>query len=309
MRDDPGPIPADLYDDPPFDDETFDKVIDALNTAADDRGQREPDAALANGLLLDGDDDSYAARHLVPEAARRWRVSNDREAEWVARKYAEADAARRAAVDKATGWADEIVKWERRVTRKVMGTMAWAEALLRDYALRQRDETGGERKTVVLPSGDVATRSKPPHPVVAKEDEFLPWAEENAPDLVRHPPAEPAKDVFKRRLRVEDRAVAVDENLTLVCGHVLPVRLRLAVDGEVQPGATTADDAPDDDSWECQECEDDPIEGRFRQVRDREVIEMITEPCVVDVETGKVVPGLAVAPEEITANVKIGGPK
>lgn len=100
-----------------------------------------------------------------PEARAAWRISDDRQAEWVMRKLA-ASRQRVAEADRLRAeYQQQIDEWYVEATRRDQGDVAWATLLLQGWAHERRD-ADPDAKTLHLPSGTVASRWVPPRPEV-----------------------------------------------------------------------------------------------------------------------------------------------
>jgi hypothetical protein len=142
--------------------------------------------------------------------------------------------------------ADRLLRRVARIDRELaeVDDLYAAELLrLTDWRDRRRDTLGGSRKHLVgrlelylralqendrklssvdLPNGRIVSRKQQPEWVI--DEEFVPWAESHAPELLRTPPPRaPAPDV---------RAIKA---LGVIDGRVIDVN------GEVVPGVTVTE--------------------------------------------------------------------
>lgn len=147
-----------------------------------------------------------------------WRIDGDRTAIWALRKLRRAHE--RIADNQASADAqyEQISSWLEAVNAQHQRDAAYFEGLLVDYALRCRVDPDDGRKTITLPGGKVATRTAQPK-VSIDSEKFIPWAETNAPQLLRVK-TEPALADIKEHITTTDSGIAVTP------------------DGEVIPGVT-----------------------------------------------------------------------
>lgn len=152
----------------------------------------------------------------VPIPAR-FRVDDDSAAAWAMRKLRairkRQDSNRMIAEDEI----DRIQCWLDDVNRPLDDHAAYFEGILRDYALRVRENPDDGRKTLNLPAGKVSTRPGADRWEI-DADAFLPWARTNHPDLIRVK-EEPALAEIKATILVDNETAHTD-------------------DGEVVPGIT-----------------------------------------------------------------------
>lgn len=116
-------------------------------------------------------------------AESRWRIDDDGQAEWAARKLAQADRRRRQIAAVADRVVEQARLWEARQLGPVDGDFEFFEALLVDYAKRQREGEG--RKTVDLPSATVKSRSKPAKVDIVDDETVTEWAKRWAEEAVK----------------------------------------------------------------------------------------------------------------------------
>lgn len=126
-----------------------------------------------------------AGQDLVPAEVGRYRINGDKEALWALRKLKAAQA--KIADNNAA--ADEerllIQQWLEEVNASLERDANFFEGLLRDYALRCREDENDGRKSIKLPGGTIRTRAGSTSVVVDNPDAFIEWAEANDPELVR----------------------------------------------------------------------------------------------------------------------------
>ena len=154
--------------------------------------------------LADGDAPPGWTPNDLADADRpeRFRVDDDSAAAWAMRKLRairkRQDSNRLIAedeIDRVNSWLDEV-------NAPMDRHAAYFEGLLRDYALRCRENPDDGRKTLSFPSGKVSTRPGSDRWTV-DPDAFLPWASTAHPDLIRVK-EEPALSEMKAALRVPE---------------------------------------------------------------------------------------------------------
>ncbi len=149
LRDDP--LPPDLAGiDEPFDDDTLEHGLDAIES----------------GIGVPS----------LTERVARWTVTDDGSAEWALRKLAAVQASLAELEERRDQWAAKIAQWFDHASRPLARKATFFAAHLEDYALRRRAETNGQVKTVVLPSGRIATHAGRMVVAVADEPAFRAWA-------------------------------------------------------------------------------------------------------------------------------------
>lgn len=144
----------------------------------------------------------------------RFRIEDDAAAAWAMRKLRSVRA-RQQQNDRIA--ADEIARvreWLAQVDAPLERDATYFEAILTDYALRCRQDERDGRKTIALPTGKVTTRTTAAK-INVDDDEFLPWARQNHPDLIR--------------VKETPNTAAIKE---LIDGRPAPV----TSDGELLPG-------------------------------------------------------------------------
>ncbi len=159
LRDDP--LPPDLAGiDEPFDDDTLDGALSELESPL----AHEP--AWRERLIERAD--------VAP--VHRWTVTDDGSAEWALRKLAAVQASLAELEERRDQWAAKIAQWFDHASRPLARKATFFAAHLEDYALRRRAETNGQVKTVVLPSGRIATHAGRMVVAVGDEPAFRAWA-------------------------------------------------------------------------------------------------------------------------------------
>lgn len=262
---DPGPIPAELMDDPL--DELSDgerMIADAFTFATDS----EVSVGQAIEMLADAE----------PE---RWRIVDDDGAEWALRKLAAAQVELDALRARATAWQERIEAWFSQAAREPAETAEFFTAHVEWYARQQRAEH--DRKSFALPSGRVSSRSTAPCAAVGDEAAVLDWVSQSD-DRAAVAPPQPRK-VYVSELRKRTTVVEVIDRARLVLS-----------DGEIiEWEREPLDSCPKvGDGWPTPET----AEALVAQV---EVIE--SHLAVVD-ESGAPVPGVVVQPEHVSVTVQ-----
>lgn len=154
-----------------------------------------------------------------PQTQTPFVVDTDAKAEWAIRKLS--------AVRKRIAEAEQIAKdeiyrveqWLESQKKSLSNDAEYFEALLITYGERCR--TVDNRLTVSLPHGKIKSRATKAKVSVNNEEEFIAWAKDNAPDL----------------LRVKE-SVNVGELNKLIDGDVV-----VTADGEVVPAVSVIPDA------------------------------------------------------------------
>lgn len=113
----------------------------------------------------------------------------------------------------------KLDEWIASRRERVGGRIAWLETWLANWHRAQLGEHGNGPKTISLPSGTLAARAQQPE-FRFDPEAFIPWAEANAPELLRHKPA-PAPEI--------DKAAA---------------KKHLAATGEAMPGVEVVERGP-----------------------------------------------------------------
>lgn len=93
-------------------------------------------------------------------ARERWRIDNDREAEWVMAKYARFSAHLADLNERRGEYLAQLEAWYDDASSGVARDLQWARGELERWAIRRRVEDP-DAKTLHLPSGTVSTRRSP----------------------------------------------------------------------------------------------------------------------------------------------------
>lgn len=163
----------------------------------------------------------------TPEERERFIVDDDQKAAWAMRKLRGIQAhkaANKAIADEEIG---RINSWLEHMNSNLDKDEAYFTSLLISYARYCRDHEG--RKSVVLPHGKVVSRSGQPKWFI-EDEEFLKWAQENQPDLIRTK-VEPNLSEAKKVLEVVDGKVIDPKTGEVAMGvSVLPAEITYSVE-------------------------------------------------------------------------------
>lgn len=150
------------------------------------------------------------------EERSRFVIEDDAAAAWAMRKLRAAHHKAREADQIAADEIARVNRWLEDVRRPLNRDADFFTALLTDYALRCRQNDQDGRKTISLPAGTVSTRTTQ-NKVIVNADEFLPWARQNHPELIK---IVETPDTTAVKAIINGRPIATTE------------------DGEVIPGVT-----------------------------------------------------------------------
>lgn len=197
---------------------TIDKTLaDSLSEALD-AGAPDLEAILADPQQVEAVTEGWEGAY---------RIVNDRHAAWAMRKRAE----REQTITEARALADEqtsrVNAWLEQVTATPARDVAFFDALLTDYARRERVEH--DRKTITTPYGAVSSRAQKATATVEDKDRLTAWLKETGhADLittVEQPPTAAAL------LKAEVVKIADGNVIDAATGELLPDGI-LAVKGE-----------------------------------------------------------------------------
>lgn len=147
-----------------------------------------------------------------------WHIRTDDDAAWASRKAEDAHGH----LDRINAWAererariDAIVERETKPHVRTIDTMTthlqlWLQDLIRK---------GRKTKSVDLPGGRISIRTQPATVEVSDEGQFLAWAKENAPELIRVKESVNLPNV-KKRFEVDGQTV-IDPSTGEVVPHVI----------------------------------------------------------------------------------------
>jgi hypothetical protein len=261
------------YGEPPLPPELMDEPIEqsaaerALSEAFQFSDEAEVDISAAVEMIADGDEHG-------------WRIVDDDGAEWALRKIAGAERELAELQRRADAWAAKIAAWFQQAAREPARTAEFFTAHVEWFARQQR-ELG--RKSVVLPSGKVATRTTAACADVGDEAALIGWVEADGNRTPIAPP-QPRK-VLVRALRDQTSVVEVIDRARLVLASGELIEWEPHVEGERCP--------KQGDGWPTPETATDLVAMV-------QVIE--SHPVIVD-KHGEPVPGAVVRPEHVTVTV------
>lgn len=223
---------------------------------------------------------------LIDEAttveATRWTIEDDGAAEWAMRKVAEAQY--RINVDSANAaeWKRRIDAWLADRSLRDQRVVSYFTGVLREYALRVREQSKGKRKSVDLASGVVRTTKTGGRVTVEGDEAFTAWAmDAGRLDLLRIAPQ--AKAVQAAAV-----VVTVPYDVALTCGCVTHVTVSVgdtASDYEAVFGLGVG--------MTCPGCGEYALVGKW-----------IATVDVVTID-GTIAPGLGISPEGVSASVSV----
>jgi hypothetical protein len=113
-----------------------------------------------------------------------WKPTDDAAADWAMRKLAETVHQARPVNEQAKAWRERIDQWERRELAALEHRVRFFMDLLEAYGLEQRAASGGQRKTINLPAGSIATRGSEDERLVVDKVAFL-TCMTTAPPMIR----------------------------------------------------------------------------------------------------------------------------
>lgn len=117
------------------------------------------------------------------EAERTFQVANQSQAIWALRKMQQLTRRQAAAQATARDEIDRIGRWLTDIEAKSQGELAYFEALLRDYFLREQ-AADPRLKSLQLPHGTLKLRNQQ-REYAFDERLVIPWAKENLPEAVQ----------------------------------------------------------------------------------------------------------------------------
>lgn len=161
-----------------------------------------------------------AGQDLVPAEIDRYRIGGDKEALWALRKLKAAQAKIADNIEAANEERRLIDSWLEEVNGSLERDANFFEGLLRDYALRCRDDENDGRKSIKLPGGTIRTRAGSTSVSIGDADAFLSWAEVNNPDLIRVK-KEPNLSEIKETVTVTDEGSIITADGEVVPGLVV----------------------------------------------------------------------------------------
>ena len=144
-------------------------------------------------------------------------VDDDAKADWALRKLRSLRRKQEQNQKLAEAEVQRVSEWLSKVNTDLENDARYFEAILTPYALLQRSEG---RKSVVLPHGTLKTVAGRAKVEIENADEFVKWAEENNPLLLRIK-KEPDKKALSE-LITEDNQVISTEGEIIPAVKVLP---------------------------------------------------------------------------------------
>ncbi len=118
------------------------------------------------------------------EVAESWHVEDLGSAEWAMRRVAKATQ-ELAEIDAAEQqWREEIDEWRAKVAKRPNQTVEFFTEHLSRFA-RNRRAINEDKKTLVLPSGEVRTKISKEKIVVDDKQAAIEWARTGAPDAIK----------------------------------------------------------------------------------------------------------------------------
>lgn len=138
-------------------------------------------------------------------------VDDDAKADWALRKLRSLRRKQEENQKIAETEAQRVSEWLSKVNTALESDALYFEAILRPYALLQRSEG---RKSVVLPHGTIKTTAGRAKVEIENQDEFIKWAEENNPLLLRIK-KEPDKKALSDLITEDNRVISTE-------GEIIP---------------------------------------------------------------------------------------
>jgi hypothetical protein len=138
-------------------------------------------------------------------------VDDDAKADWALRKLRSVRRKQAENQKLAETEIQRVTEWLSKVNTDLENDARYFEAILTPYALLQRSEG---RKSVVLPHGTVKTLAGRAKVEVENADEFIKWAEENNPLLLRIK-KEPDKKALAELITEDNRVISTE-------GEIIP---------------------------------------------------------------------------------------
>ncbi len=110
-----------------------------------------------------------------PVPLDRWSIQTDGEAEWACARTGAIDAELARIGQQYEEWLERLDDWRNAAVRPLQKRREFFVGHLADY-LRRLREADPRTKSLVLPSGKVASRITPARPVVVDETAVIDWA-------------------------------------------------------------------------------------------------------------------------------------
>lgn len=213
-----------------------------------------------------------------PDDWEPWRITSLGQADWAVRQVAAIQA-------KAGEYDDEVALW-REAKRRAVASAEWFEERLAEWAVAQREASGGRVKTQQLAHGAVETRASKPRVEVEDEAAVIEWARKQCPAAVKVTESFAKSEAIRGgQLNIRDVCVgyrAIDTE----SGRIEEIEAEPLFDDGARTGAFEA--------------------NLHATVGPHILVERITEPMVVDAG-GDVVPGVVVVGERVSATVRSFG--
>ncbi len=156
--------PEVLVDEVPLTDDDLDEFAELVAKVADSVGCSREEAVelLWEPPEVDGEDGVYDEDgNLVatlPPAVRAAGELDESKADWAMARFAQAEAAIKAAKARHTVLVERLARWREQALKRPESDKAYFSMILTAYGLAQRDATG--TATFTMPSGKLATRAK-----------------------------------------------------------------------------------------------------------------------------------------------------
>lgn len=291
---DPMPMPPELAAPTPDADAWLAQVIDYAVAMAGEAALDPDDvgAGVAQAAAAGEADDE----HGLPEAARRWTVTDNGSAEWALRHVAVADVELATLRAQTVEWAGRIGAWFDQAAKPLLATKGYMEAHLRLYALLRR-EANPKAKTLTLPAGKVQTTYTGPKVEITDDDAVVAWADKvGLADEVLRTKREPKVSLLREHVTIVERAIGI----TVVDDAGCLVKL---ADGSLLLPEVGAE-------WRCPQCGDTTLVAGV-------VVDAYQAVAVRTADLDGLpphgplpapIPGTYVASEKVTATVKAERP-
>jgi len=161
------------------------------------------------------------------EKSEHFVVDNDEKASWALRKLAtlrkkmaEQDAIAQKEIERVQQWLETAKK-------SLENDAEFFESLLLMYAQKQRVDEG--RATISLPYGKIKSRATRAKVQVVNEEEFLAWAKESQPELIR---VKETANISELSKLVKDSLVVSDTGEIIPAVTVIPDGISYTIETE-----------------------------------------------------------------------------
>lgn len=125
----------------------------------------------------------YEHAEQVSSTAGSFRITNQSQAIWALRKMTKMERRRAEAKATALDEIDRISKWLTDIEEKTQGQLAYFEALLRDYFIREQ-QADPKLKSIKLPHGTLKMRKQQPE-YSFDDEQIIAWAKDNLPEAIQ----------------------------------------------------------------------------------------------------------------------------